>query len=34
MKNDDRLYLRQRADLVDELRLKGIDDERATPSST
>ena len=28
MKNDDRLYQRQRADLVDELRLKGIRDER------
>ena len=28
MKNHDRLYQRQRADLVDELRLKGIRDER------
>ena len=28
MKNDERLYLRQRAELVDELRLKGIGDER------
>ncbi len=28
MKHDDRLYLRQRAELVDELRLKGIGDER------